>query len=546
MGSGQEFDEGCSCRLNKWRCREKTKGFFSNVNMGSLANLNREDMYEITKFGAAENEQLVGGVLVISIHANSYTMNRRDLWKDLYGISLLDKSWLIIGDFNTVLNTNEKKGGRSLLTSAMSDFNDCVDSCGLIQAPKSGLVFSWCNGRVGKKIILCNLDRALFNLKWLDTFSGWHYHVATRELSDHGPLIGSDTVIGRALNTPFRLKKVIKVWNWEVFGNVQENLKKAEDKVMEETIKSDIDPTNISLLNNLVTSRGEYEMAANNYHTFLRDKARLNWIKDGDVNSKFLHTSIKMRQAQNTITKLENDSGDIITTEQECPDKDEIKKVVFNLNVNGAPGPDGFIGIFYRAAWDIIRGNLLDVVQFCWKNNIIPSGMNSNFLVLIPKMKGTKTAKSFRPIGLSNFCFKIITKIIIERLTRYLPNLISQQQYAFVKNRNIHEQILLASELVNEMSTTIRGDNVDLKLDISQAYDTMSWEFLYRALKKFGFSAKFCNWIMVLLHSSKLSIMLNGGPIGFLELVEASNRETHFLQFCLFLLKMFSVGKFIN
>ncbi|XP_026399288.1 uncharacterized protein LOC113295154 [Papaver somniferum] len=80
---------------------------------------------------------------------------------------------------------------------------------------------------------------------------------------------------------------------------------------------------------------------------------------------------------------------------------------------------------------------------------------------------------------------------------------------------NIHEQILLASELVNEMSTNRRGGNVGLKLDISQAYDTMSWEFLYRALKKFGFSAKFCNWIMVLLHSTKISIMLNGVPIGY-------------------------------
>ncbi|XP_026383552.1 uncharacterized protein LOC113279054 [Papaver somniferum] len=413
----------------------------------------------------------------------------------------------------------------------MSDFNDFFDACGLIQAPKCGLEFSWCNGRAGNKRILCNLDKALFNLKWIDTFSGWNYHVAARGISDHGPLIGSDTFIGRALNTPFRfqqmwlthpsfLQMVIDSWNEDIT---------AEDKVMEETIKSDADPANISLLNNLVTARGNYEVAANNYNTFLRDKARLNWIKDDDVNSKFFHTSIKMRQAQNTISELENDSGNIITTQQgiseiliyyfkkkfeyqsvqineyifdgvphliseadncvleECPNEEEIKHVVFNLNADSAPGPDGFIGIFYRAAWEIIKDNVVDAIQFCWRYNIIPSGMNSNFLVLIPKIKGAKTAKIFRSIGLSNFCFKIITKMIIERLTRYLSNLISPQQYAFVKNRNIHEQILLASELVNEMSTIRRGGNVGLKLDISQAYDTMSWEFLYRALKKLDF-----------------------------------------------------------
>ncbi|XP_026428923.1 uncharacterized protein LOC113324853 [Papaver somniferum] len=244
---------------------------------------------------------------------------------------------------------------------------------------------------------------------------------------------------------------------------------------MEETLKSDVNPSNISLLNNLVTARGKYEVAANNCDTFLRDKARLNWIKDGDVDTKFFNTSIKMIESQNTITELENASGDIITTQQGtydllieyfkkkfeyqsvqindsifdvvpqiisdadnlflegCPDEDEIKKFVFNLNADSAPGPDGYTGVFYRAAWDIIKRNLLDVVQFRWKNNMIPSGMNSKFLVLIPKMKGANNAKSFRPIGLSNFCFKIITKIITERLTSYLQSLVSQQQYVFIR-----------------------------------------------------------------------------------------------------------------
>ncbi|XP_026451546.1 uncharacterized protein LOC113351841 [Papaver somniferum] len=391
-------------------------------------------------------------------------MGLSDHWVNLINqcLSVVSYSNLLNGSSIGLMKSkrDEKKGGRSPLNSAMSGFNDFVDACGLIQAPKS----------------------------------------ATRGISDHGPLIGSDTLIGRALNTPFRLKKILKTWNWEVFGNVQENLKKAEEKVMEETIKSDVDPANISLLNNLVTARGNYEIAANNYNTFLRDKARLNWIKDSDVNSNFFHTSIKMRQAQNTIYELENDSRNIITTQQgiseilidyfkkkfehqsvqinesifdvvphliseadncfleECPNEEEIKHDVFNLNVDSAPGPDGFTGIFYRAAWEIIKGNLVDDIQFCWRYNIIPSGMNSNFIVLIPEIKGAKAAKSFRPIGLS----------------RYLPNPFSQQQYAFVKNRNIHEKILLASELVNEMSTIRRGGNVGLKLDISQAYDTMS------------------------------------------------------------------------
>ncbi|XP_026399009.1 uncharacterized protein LOC113294849 [Papaver somniferum] len=468
-----------------------------------------------------------------------------------------DESWdyenKTDGDFNTILSIDEKRGGRSPISTGTKDFQDCVDFCGLLQDPKNGLDFSCYNGRAGKKRILCNLDRALYNLKWLDKFNGWHYKVGNRGISDHSPLLGFDAIIPRALSPPFRfqkmwlnypnflqviwnswneeiygnptyvfmnklkrLKKFLKVWNWEVFGDVKDTLKKAEEKVLEETLKSDSDPTNINLLNNLVTARGLCDMAANNYNTFLRDKERISWIQDGDVNSKFFHTSIKLRQAQNAISEIEDSSGNFVTDQlgisnvlinyfstkfahqnvsihdsffeaaptvitaednsflEKVPSEEDIKNAVFDLNQDSAPWPDGFTGIFYRFAWEVIKTDLVTAVQYCWENNFIPSGMNSNFLVLIPKVHGAKNAKQFRPIGLSNFCFKVITKIVTMRISKYLPKIISPQQCAFIKNRNIHEQFLLASELVNELSVKRRGGNLGLKLDISQAYDTMS------------------------------------------------------------------------
>ncbi|XP_026459675.1 uncharacterized protein LOC113360377 [Papaver somniferum] len=65
------------------------------------------------------------------------------------------------------------------------------------------------------------------------------------------------------------------------------------------------------------------------------------------------------------------------------------------------------------------------------------------------------------------------------------------------------------------MNIKRRGGNVGLKLDISQAYDTISWDFLVAILKKYGFSERFTNWITVLLKTTKISIILNGGPIGY-------------------------------
>ncbi|XP_026410369.1 uncharacterized protein LOC113305563 [Papaver somniferum] len=520
----------------------------------------------------------IGEVLVTGVHASCSSINRRELWQDMCDISFMNKPWLILGDFNTLLYVDEKRGCRQPNISAMNEFQDCVDFCDLVQAPKSGLGFSWCNGRVGNKRIICNLDRALFNLKWLEKFNSWSYKVGTRGISDHGPIIGSDAIIPKALNSPFRfqkmwlnfpdfiqviqdswneeiygnpiyifmnnlkrLKKFLKVWNWGVFGDVKETLRKAEEKVLEETLKSDNDPSNISLLNNLVTARGKCDLAAQNYNTFLREKAIINWIQDGDINSKFFHTNIKLRQAQNSISEIEDSSGNIITDHngisnvlidyfstkfahqditvsdsffevvpkvindkdntflENLPTEDDIKNTTFDLNPDGAPGPVRFTGSFYKFAWEVIKNDPIDAIQYCWQHSIIPSGLNSNFLTLIPKVQGAKNAKQFRPIGLSNFCFKIITKIITMRISKFLPKIVSPQQCAFIRNRNIYEQVLLASELVNELSVKRRGGNLGLKLDISQAYDTMSWDFLYKALSSFGFSGKFCDWIMVLL-----------------------------------------------
>ncbi|XP_026436177.1 uncharacterized protein LOC113334044 [Papaver somniferum] len=162
------------------------------------------------------------------------------------------------------------------------------------------------------------------------------------------------------------------------------------------------------------------------------------------------------------------------------PEAEEIKKTLFDIDQDSSPGPDGFSGCFYRACWEIISQDVVEAIQFCWRRKFIPKGLNSNFL------NGTLMHK-----------------------------LVSPQQVAYVKGRCIQDQILLASELVNGMTKKRRCGNVALKLDISQAYDSVSWEFLFKVLQKFGFSKNWCEWLHILFQSSKFSVMLNGGPCGF-------------------------------
>ena len=99
-----------------------------------------------------------------------------------------------------------------------------------------------------------------------------------------------------------------------------------------------------------------------------------------------------------------------------CPDFLEIKNVVFNLNGNSALVPGGFSGVFYHSCWDIIGTYVCNVVQQFFKQNLVLHGMNSNVVSLIPKIKGANSIKDYRPIDVSNFKFKIISKILADRL----------------------------------------------------------------------------------------------------------------------------------
>jgi len=198
-----------------------------------------------------------------------------------------------------------------------------------------------------------------------------------------------------------------------------------------------------------------------------------------------------------------------------APTDDEIKRAVFDLNGDGAPGPDGFGGHFFQHFWYIVASNVISSVQeFFYTGSIIPN-LNSNVIVLIPKMPGACSMGDFRPIALANFQFKIVTKIILEMLAIISMQIISPHRRGFVCDRNISNCVILASEVINLLPTKRFGGNVAVKVDIRKDFDTMDWNFLLLVLKMFGFHPVFCDWIRAILHSARLSVMVNGNVVGF-------------------------------
>lgn len=119
----------------------------------------------------------------------------------------------------------------------------------------------------------------------------------------------------------------------------------------------------------------------------------------------------------------------------------------------------------------------------------------------------------------SNFVLLLLliflSRLFRKKLASIASRIISPQQHGFVPGRQISDCIVTTSECFNLLDNKCYGGNVAIKADITKAFDTLSWDFLLRVLQAFGFDAVFINWIHALLHSAKLSLLVNGISVGY-------------------------------
>ncbi|XP_055814452.1 uncharacterized protein LOC129884128 [Solanum dulcamara] len=121
----------------------------------------------------------------------------------------------------------------------------------------------------------------------------------------------------------------------------------------------------------------------------------------------------------------------------------EVKKAVFALAAESAAGPDGMSGIFYQTCWDIVGVSVHNLVKAFFHGQTLPKAVTHTNLVLIPKKNNIETFADMRPISLSNFINKVISRVVQEKLEGILPSLISPNQSGFVRGRSIIENVLL-------------------------------------------------------------------------------------------------------
>lgn len=142
-----------------------------------------------------------------------------------------------------------------------------------------------------------------------------------------------------------------------------------------------------------------------------------------------------------------------------------------------------------------------------------PDGWNETTIVLIPKVPHPDKIKDLRPISLYNVLYKIVFKVLANRLKKILPEIISPSQSAFLPGRLISDNILIAYEMTHYMRNKRRGKcgYAAVKLDMSKAYDRVEWEFLRDMMNKLGFDERWTELMMKCVSSVSYRIRVNGG-----------------------------------
>jgi hypothetical protein len=206
---------------------------------------------------------------------------------------------------------------------------------------------------------------------------------------------------------------------------------------------------------------------------------------------------------------------------------------------------DGFPIKFYKGCFEIIREDLLILIEYSRRTGQIHAPFNATFIDLIPKVDNPKIFDQFRPISLCNSVYKIISKIISHRIKDILSENISEEKFRFLQGRQIHQEIDIAQEGLHSIHTQ-KKRAITYKVDLSKAFDRVNWLYIRLLLIHLGFEHSFVTWVMNCISSTSFSLLINGSTTSFFR-VECGlfDRDALYPHY-LFLLVVESLSRLIH
>ncbi|KAJ8768783.1 hypothetical protein K2173_023687 [Erythroxylum novogranatense] len=297
-------------------------------------------------------------------------------------------------------------------------------------------------------------------------FNFWTRHpdfLAIVEDSWKVPIAGSPML--RLFLKLKRLKVVLRRLNKECYADISPKVltkRKELDDLQLKVLRPNVD---IPIVEQTVKVYKEYRALLLVEESFYKQKSGVQCIKEGDANTKFYHCSVKSQLCKSQIRLLLNEQGDYVDTKAGLaevvvsyfskllgekdphvivPDlsllrdllpgsigetkklmlvqdisRDEVRKVMFALGGEKAPGPDGYSAHFFQVAWSVVGDDVCDAVFEFFQSGLVLPAFNSTIVALVSKKPNFMSIKDYRPISRCSTFYKCLTKIMVARLVLY-------------------------------------------------------------------------------------------------------------------------------
>ncbi|XP_031107295.1 uncharacterized protein LOC116011981 [Ipomoea triloba] len=449
--------------------------------------------------------------------------------------------------------TEEEKVGRVPHPEWLrKGFCEAVRGSGLSDFAFHGCQFTWERGRGTGNWVREKLDRVLVSGSWRDMFPGARAWSVEGGCSDHMPI---HLVTQKACRTSYvRRPRYENAWGklpeckgivervWHQFSSLSigDKLGLCGKEIWgwgRGRNKGELGELNWCRNRLIVLRRRsddagarEFILVQKRYLSLVqsqsdrwRQRAKELWYEGGDSNTRFFHSSVNGRRRRNRINALRNSNGTLVSDEEgkanimvdyfqnlfhteerddwpvlacvrnrvsSCQNdillrkitEEEVKAAVFAMHPDKSPGPDGLSPAFFQTHWAIVGG----------------------------EKKQPDSMTDFRPISLCNVVYRILAKVLANRLREVLQSVISSAQSAFIPGRSIVDNVLIAFESVHSMYRMKRGIGGygDLKVDMTKAYDRVELGFLGRVMLQMGFSERWVHLMTECVSTVRYNVLV--------------------------------------
>ena len=279
-------------------------------------------------------------------------------------------------------------------------------------------------------------------------------------------------------------------------------------------------------------------------------RSRAQWVDSGETSQKFFEVSEKVKGERNHISHLscdgetvsnvdgilratrrfyrdlysedtvDVDAGNRILSAVKCTlssseseicegplTLEECTAALHQMKPNKSHGLDGLTAEFYRTFWHLLSSDFLEVVVAISDLKVMPRSLRTGVIRLIPKKGDKSDLANWRPISLLNLDYKLISKVLANRLRKVLGFVIHPDQTCSIPGRSIHDKWVRD---VIQYCVNTNTDGALISLDQTKAFDRVDWNYLFRVLATFRFGPSFCTWIKILYNDIGSHVIING------------------------------------